>query len=98
MDKIKTLIKEWQERQREYEEKAQMWEFDEHNYKKFTYKAMATRDCWKELLKVVFEDKMEEHIKRWRDKGFAPDIKTFEVSLEQRLEEIYKRLQTKKAP
>ena len=29
----------------------------EHTYRKFTYKAMATRDCWKELLKLIEDGK-----------------------------------------
>lgn len=53
---MEELIKLWQERQREYEDQAHMWEGHEHNYRKFTYKAMATRDCWKELLKLLNEE------------------------------------------
>lgn len=52
---MKNLIKIWQERQRKYEDQAQMWEGNEHNHRKFTYKAMATRDCWKEFLQYKEE-------------------------------------------
>lgn len=47
---MKKLIQKWQERQRHYEQLAEKHKDDEHNLKKFTYKAIATRDCWKELL------------------------------------------------
>lgn len=49
---IGALIEKWQERQERYEELAMMHEGDEHNHRKFTYKAMATRDCWKELMEI----------------------------------------------
>jgi hypothetical protein len=55
-DKLKSLVKEWQERQWKYEDVAQTAK-DEHNDRKFTYKAMATRDCWKELLKLIEDEK-----------------------------------------
>ena len=41
--------RKWQERQIYYEDLAWKYIDNEHNYKKYTYKAMATRDCWKEL-------------------------------------------------
>lgn len=47
---MKDLIKMWQERQTYYEDLAEKYKGSEHNSKKFTYKAMATRDCWKELM------------------------------------------------
>jgi hypothetical protein len=29
----------------------------DHTYKKYTYRAQATRDCWKELLKLIEDEK-----------------------------------------
>lgn len=46
---MEELIKKWQERQIYYEDLAQKHKDNEHTFKKYTYKAMATRDCWKEL-------------------------------------------------
>ena len=46
---MEKLILEWQKRQQKYEELADKYKDDAHNNRKFTYKAMATRDCWKEL-------------------------------------------------
>lgn len=46
---MENLILEWQKRQQKYEELAEKYKYDAHNNRKFTYKAMATRDCWKEL-------------------------------------------------
>jgi hypothetical protein len=51
-DKLKSLVKEWQERQWKYQDIAQN-AMNEQTDRKFTYKAMATRDCWKELLKII---------------------------------------------
>lgn len=48
-EEAKKLIEMWQERQRYYEDLAIKYKDYEHNFKKYTYKAMATRDCWKEL-------------------------------------------------
>lgn len=50
---LENLIKLWQDRQIKYENLAEKYKNNEHNSKKFTYKAMATRDCWKELLNSV---------------------------------------------
>lgn len=58
---MRELIKIWQERQKRYEDLAHMWEGHEHNHRKFTYKAMATRDCWKELQKVLNEENPQEN-------------------------------------
>lgn len=52
-DKLKLLAKQWQERQLLYEDVANKNRSHEHNNRKFTYKAMATRDCWKELLTII---------------------------------------------
>jgi hypothetical protein len=57
---MKKLIKMWQERQNHYEDLAEKHRDNEHNCKKFTYKAMATRDCWKELLTEIEGDVLEK--------------------------------------
>ena len=46
------LIEKWQKRQRDYEELSEKYINDERNHNKLKYKAMATRDCWKELKKL----------------------------------------------
>jgi hypothetical protein len=51
--KLKSLFWKWQQRQIEYENLANKYIDNEHNFKKFTYKAMATRDCWKELIIIL---------------------------------------------
>ena len=56
-DKLKLLIEEWHKRQLHYEEVAEDNITSEHNNRKFTYKAIATRDCWKELLKLIEDGK-----------------------------------------
>ena len=56
-DKLKSLVEEWRKRQLHYEEVAEDNITSEHNNRKFTYKAMATRDCWKELLKLIEDEK-----------------------------------------
>lgn len=48
-DKLESLVVQWHQRQLRYEEVADDNIASEHNNRKFTYKAMATRDCWKEL-------------------------------------------------
>ena len=50
----KELINKQKKRQKYYEDLAEKHKDNEHNYKKFTYKAMATRDCWKELLNEIY--------------------------------------------
>lgn len=50
---MEELISLWQQRQKYYEDLAEKHKDNEHTYKKFTYKAMATRDCWKELQKIL---------------------------------------------
>lgn len=57
---MEKLIKIWQERQKHYEDLAEKYRDSEHNYKKFTYKAMATRDCWKELFTEIGGDVFEK--------------------------------------
>jgi len=52
-DKLKELVEKWQQQQVHYETLAEHYIDDQHNNRKFTYKAMATRDCWKELLKLI---------------------------------------------
>lgn len=56
-DKLKLLVEEWQERQINYETSANNFIENHSNNRKFTYKAMATRDCWKELLKLIEDEK-----------------------------------------
>jgi len=50
---IKLLVNKWQQQQINYETLAEHYIDDQHNNRKFTYKAMATRDYWKELLKLI---------------------------------------------
>lgn len=56
-DKLKSLIEEWRKRQEHYIDIADRNLDHEHTYRKFIYKAMATRDCWKELLKLIEDGK-----------------------------------------
>jgi hypothetical protein len=56
-NEIEKLVESWRQRQLKYEDLAQKHSDNEHNFKKFTYKAMATRDCWKELLELVNKSK-----------------------------------------
>jgi hypothetical protein len=56
-EKLLSLVKEWRKRQDYYIDESQIHINNEHNHKKFTYKAMATRDCWKELLKLIKDEK-----------------------------------------
>ena len=46
---IEQLIKDWQMLQAKYEKIADDNRDNPHTYAKFTYKAVATRDCWKQL-------------------------------------------------
>jgi hypothetical protein len=52
---MEKLIEMWRLRHLKYVELAEKHKDNEHNYKKFTYKAIATRDCWKELLAEITE-------------------------------------------
>ena len=56
-DKLKSLVEEWRKRQEHYIDVAYKHVDNAHNNRKFTYKAMATRDCWKELLKLIKDGK-----------------------------------------
>jgi hypothetical protein len=56
-DKLKSLVEEWQKRQEQYVDIAYKNVDNTHANRKFTYKAMATRDCWKELLKLIEDEK-----------------------------------------
>ncbi len=56
-DKLKSLVEEWRKRQEHYIDVAYKHVDNAHNNRKFTYKAMATRDCWKELLKLIEYEK-----------------------------------------
>jgi hypothetical protein len=55
--KLNSLVESWQKRQKEYESLAEKHRDSEHTYKKYTYRAQATRDCWKELLKLIEDGK-----------------------------------------
>ena len=54
-DELNALVLFWQKRQREYEALAEKHRDSEHIYKKYTYRAQATRDCWKELLTLIIK-------------------------------------------
>tara|TARA_R110000868_G_scaffold118306_1_gene313859 strand:- start:128 stop:433 length:306 start_codon:yes stop_codon:yes gene_type:complete len=56
-DKLKSLVEQWHKRQEHYIDVAYKHVDNAHNNRKFTYKAMATRDCWKELLKLIEDEK-----------------------------------------
>jgi hypothetical protein len=56
-DKLQSLVVEWHQRQLHYQDVAEDNITHEHTNRKFTYKAMATRDCWKELLTLLNETK-----------------------------------------
>jgi hypothetical protein len=56
-DKLKLLVEEWRKRQEHYVDVAYENVDNAHTNRKFTYKAMATRDCWKELLKLIEDEK-----------------------------------------
>lgn len=47
---MEKLIEVWRKRKDKYDDLANKYRDSEHNFKKFTYKAMATRDCMKELM------------------------------------------------
>lgn len=52
------LIEVWKKRQATYEKVAEKYrDTDPHNYKKYTYKAQATRDCWEELSTLINKTK-----------------------------------------
>jgi hypothetical protein len=52
-EELHKLVEKWKERQVHYENVAEKHRNNAHTYAKFTYKAMATRDCWKELLTLL---------------------------------------------
>lgn len=52
-EKLKELIDEWRNRQHYYEDIAEKYKDHPFNNRKFVYKALATRDCWKELLTLI---------------------------------------------
>ena len=58
-DKLQSLVVKWHQRQLHYQDVAEDNITHEHTNRKFTYKAMATRDCWKELLTLLNESKNE---------------------------------------
>lgn len=59
-NKLELLISEWNKRQLQYADLASQNIDCSHTTKKFTYKAMATRDCWKELLTLLNNHKDEQ--------------------------------------
>ena len=59
-DKLESLVVQWHQRQEHYVDVAYRHVDDAHNNRKFTYKAMATRDCWKELLTLLNSHKDEQ--------------------------------------
>jgi hypothetical protein len=83
---LNSLVESWQKRQKEYEYLAEKHRDSEHTYKKYTYRAQATRDCWKELLtfnkttegyyddfKMIEGEKIEEAAKRfWKESKANP--------------------------
>jgi hypothetical protein len=58
-DKLQSLVDKWHQRQLHYQDVAEDNITHQHTNRKFTYKAMATRDCWKELLTLLNETKKE---------------------------------------
>ena len=52
-DKLQSLIVEWRKRQLHYQDVAEENISNERTHRKFNYKALATRDCWKELLTLL---------------------------------------------
>jgi hypothetical protein len=58
-DKLQSLVVKWHQRQLHYQDVAEDNITHEHINRKFIYKAMATRDCWKELLTLLNESKDE---------------------------------------
>jgi hypothetical protein len=76
MKEIELLIAQWQQRQHDYEDLAERYKDHPLNNRKYVYKALATRDCWKELLalqeKMYSEEDLREAIHESRmqnDKG-----------------------------
>ena len=53
MKEIELLIAQWQKRQHDYEDLAERYKDHPLNNRKYVYKALATRDCWKELLTLI---------------------------------------------
>jgi hypothetical protein len=53
LDPFEELVNTWRQRQIHYEDVAAYNIDNQHTNRKFTYKAMATRDCWKELLTLI---------------------------------------------
>jgi hypothetical protein len=58
-DKLQSLVAKWHQLQLHYQDVAEDNITHEHTNRKFTYKAQATRDCWKELLTLLNESKNE---------------------------------------
>jgi len=57
LEELESLVVKWHQRQIHYQDVAEDNITSEHTNRKFTYKAQATRDCWKELLTLLNEIK-----------------------------------------
>jgi hypothetical protein len=78
---LNSLVESWQKKQKEYEVLAEKHRDCEHTYKKYTYRAQATRDCWKELL--TFNKTTE---------GYYDDFKMIEGEKIEEAAENYSRI------
>lgn len=69
MKEIELLIAQWRKRQHDYEDLAERYKDHPFNNRKYAYKALATRDCWKELLalqeKMYSEEEVLEIIRQY---------------------------------
>jgi hypothetical protein len=62
MKEVELLIAQWQKRQHDYEDLAERYKDHPLNNRKYAYKALATRDCWKELLALQEKMYSEEEV------------------------------------
>ena len=62
MKEIESLIAQWKKRQYDYEDLAERLKDHPFNNRKYVYKALATRDCWKELLALQERSYSEEEV------------------------------------
>ena len=62
MKAIELLIAQWRKRQHHYEDLAERYKDHPFNNRKYAYKALATRDCWKELLALQEKMYSEEEV------------------------------------
>ena len=54
-EELESLVVKWHQRQIEYQDLAEKHKDNPHTHSKCVYKALATRDCWKELLTLIQE-------------------------------------------